>query len=272
MPVLTVVRPPRTREELLELCVDFFGEERVRAIREGMGMDRHGGFQAPEKILIVLFPSRSGSNYFGQLLSSTGWFNEIAESFNHLQLAKIRERKGLADTHEAVQWMIDHRGTPHAFGFKAGFFVLTGAAESGFLSEVIERAHVVLLRRRDRIAQAISLEKLKLTGRRHSRQPLERPLCDGDYDGESIRRQVLNIMNTETKLAECAERLGKTAPLYYYEDICAEPEAHVAKVCGLMGLEMPDDYEPRKVRLEVLRDELSERWAERFRNEYPDIG
>jgi LPS sulfotransferase NodH len=130
---------------------------------------------------------------------------------------------------------------------------------------------VILLRRRDRIAQAISLEKMKLTGRRHSRQPLERPLRDDDYDGEAIKRQVLNIISTEEKLADCAERLGKDAKLYYYEDICAEPEANVADVCKLMGLQMPKHYRPTKVRLQVLRDELSEHWAERFRNDYPDV-
>lgn len=262
---------PRTREDLLELCVHYFGEARVNMIREGLAMDRFGGFKAPDKILMMLFPSRCGSNYFGQLLSSTGAFNEVAESFNYLQLAKIRERKKLADTHEAVQWMIDHRGTPKAFGFKAGFFVLTGAVETGFLSEVLDRTQVVLLRRRDRIGQAISIEKIKLTGRRHSRQPLERPLTDDDYDGESIRRQLLNIRKTEDKLAECAERLGKDAPLYYYEDICAEPEMHVRKVCDLLGLDMPPDYEPTKVRLDVLRNDLSDRWAERFRHEFPEI-
>jgi LPS sulfotransferase NodH len=262
---------PRTREELLELCTQYFGEERVQAIRDGLTMTRYGEFRTPGKILMMLFPSRSGSNYFGQLLSSTGWFKEIAESFNHLQLAKIRERKGLADTHEAVQWMIDNRGTPHAFGFKAGFFVLSGAVETGFLSEVIDRTHVVLLRRRDRVAQAISLEKMKLSGRRHSRQPLERPLSDADYDGDKIRRQVININRTEEKLADCAERLGKSAPVYYYEDVCANPEKSVTSVCEAMGLKMPEDYQPAKVRLTVLRDELSERWADRFRNEFPDI-
>jgi LPS sulfotransferase NodH len=262
---------PRTREELLELCTHYFGEERVQAIRNGLAMTRYGEFRSPEKILMMLFPSRSGSNYFGQLLSSTGWFKEIAESFNHLQLAKIRERKGLADTHDAVQWMIDNRGTPHAFGFKAGFFVLTGAVETGFLSEVIGRTHVILLRRRDRVAQAISLKKMKLSGRRHSRQPLERPLSDEDYDGDAIRRQVLNIIRTEERLADCAVRLGKCPALYYYEDVCADPEGSVAGVCDAMSLEMPENFEPTKVRLTVLRDELSERWADRFRNEYPDI-
>ena len=239
-------------------------------IRDGLAMDRHGGFTVPEKVLLILFPSRSGSNYFGQLLSSTGNFNEIAESFNYLQLAKIREKKDLPDTHAAVQWMIDNRGTPKAFGFKAGFFVLTGAVETGFLPEVIDRTQIVLLRRRDRVGQAISLFKGKASGRMHSRQPLERPLVDEDYNGDLIRREVLNIQKTETMLSECVERLGKDAPLYYYEDICEEPEAYVRKVCDLMGLDMPASYHTTKVRLQVLRDDLSGRWAQRFREEHPE--
>jgi LPS sulfotransferase NodH len=221
--------------------------------------------------LIILFPSRAGSNYFGQPLSSTGWFNEIGESFNPGQVAKIKDRHGLADCYEALQWMIDHRGTPHAFGFKAGFFVLTGAAESGFLTEVIDRAHIILLRRRDRIAQAVSLQKGKMGARMHTRQAGGRELTADDYDGEALLREVHNITRTEENLADWAERLGKAAPVFYYEDICADPVGNVTTVCDLMGLEMPWNYAPRKVRLDVLRDDLSQHWIDRFRHEHPQI-
>jgi LPS sulfotransferase NodH len=256
---------------LLDLCIELFGAERVQKIRNDLAGAPCGNFRSPSRILIMLFPSRSGSNYFGQLLSSTGWFNEIAESFNPAQLAKIRDRKGLGDLHEAAQWMIDSRGTPHAFGFKAGLFVLTAAAELGFLPEVIDRAQFVLLRRRDRVGQSVSLFKGKLGGRMHTRQPLERTLVDSDYDGEAIARELRNLVRTEDKLEAFVERIGKTAPLYHYEDICAEPEAHVAAVCDLMGLEMPWHYAPKKVRLGVLRDELSEHWCDRFRSEHPNL-
>lgn len=264
-------KPPRTREELLDMCVEYFGTERIERIRQDLGMTQYGGFLSPKKILIMLFPSRSGSNYFGQLLSSTGWFNEIGESFNPGQVAKIKDRKGLADSHQALQWMIDNRGTPHAFGFKAGFFVLSAAAESGFLTEVIDRAHVVLLRRRDRVAQTVSLQKGKLGARMHTLQTGGRELTDDDYDGEALLNEYHNLVRTEENLAKCAERLGKTAPLFYYEDICADPVGNVTKVCDFMGLEMPWNYRPRKVRLKVLRDELSGRWKERFLNENPDL-
>lgn len=262
--------PPRTREELLALCVHYFGEERITKIREDLALNKHGGFYSPKHILLMLFPSRAGSNYFGQLLCSTGWFNEIGESFNPGQVAKIKDRHGLADSHQALQWMIDHRGTPHAFGFKAGFFVLSAAAESGFLSEVIDRAHVILLRRRDHVAQAVSLQKGKLGGRMHTLQFDKRELTDDDYDGEALLREVHNIERTEAGLADCADRLGKKAPVFYYEDICADPVRNVAAVMDLMKLEMPWNYRPLKVRLDVVRDGLSQRWAERFREEHPE--
>jgi LPS sulfotransferase NodH len=268
---MTTGSPPRTREELLDLCEDVFQTPRVAQIRESLAGSRHGDFRTPKNILMMLFPSRSGSNYFGQLLSSTGWFAEIAESFSPGQLHKVMKNKGLNDIHETAQWMVDHRGTPHGFGFKAGVAVLTGAAEVGLLSEVVDRAQIVLLRRRDRVAQAVSLYKGKVSGQMHTRQSSGHPISDEDYDGEAIGREFRNIPRTEGKLAEFARRLGKTAPLYYYEDICADPVTHVTEVCNLMGLEMPWHYAPKKVRLGVLRDGLSERWCERFRSENPDI-
>lgn len=266
---MTTIARPTTSEEFLDFLLPYAKKRRQDQIRDILALTRRGGFRAPEKILIILFPSRAGSNYFGQLLSSTGWFNLVGESFSPPQLIAVKEREKLNDLHEAAQWMIDNRGTEHAFGFKAGFKVLTAAAELGFLPEVIDRAQLVLLRRRDRIAQAVSAVKGLHTGKTHSRQPLQRPLEDDDYDGEAIAANHHSIVLTEVMQAEFVERLGKTAPLYFYEDICAEPEQHVTAVCDLMGLTMPDKYEPKKVTLEVLRDDLSRRWAERFRSEYP---
>jgi LPS sulfotransferase NodH len=262
---------PRTRTELLELFHKFFSPAKIEQIQRDLAMPRYGNFRTPKNILIMLFPSRAGSNYFGQLLSSTGWFNEVAESFNPGQVAKIQAKYELADSHEALQWMINNRGTPLGFGFKAGLFVLSAAAESGFLSEVIDRAHIILLRRRDRVSQAVSLQKGKLGARMHSLQECRRELTDEDYDGKALLREYNNIFRTEEKLAECVEQLGKTAPVFHYENICEDPVANVQAVMDLMGLEMPWNYVPRRVRLNVLRDDLSARWKERFEREHPGL-
>jgi LPS sulfotransferase NodH len=256
---------------MVRLLSDYISPRTQEDIRAALGLSRHGGFRAPEKILIIIFPSRAGSNYFGQLLSSTGWFNLIGESFHPNQLDAVRQRERLGDLHDAAQWMIDNRGTEHAFGFKAGFAILAAAAELGLLHEIIGRANLLLLRRRDRVGQAISSVKGLRSGRMHSRQQARRELTDDDYDAEAIASQIGKIRKGEQEFVDFAERLGKPAPLHYYEDICADPQKHVAEVCEMMGLAMPEDYQPNKVRLEILRDELSERWAERFRREHPEI-
>lgn len=257
-----------TREGLLDLLASYFprGHERVREIAAELDFQRHGGFAAPKTILIILFASRAGSNYFGQLLSSTGWFREVGESFKPGQLTKIRNRFGLRDLHEAAQWMIDNRGTRQAFGIKAGFEVLTAAAELGFLSEVLDRAQFILLRRHDRVAQAVSLVKGRLSGQMHSRQAARRQLTNRDYDKHAIARVVHQIERRERDFAEIVQKLGKAAPVVHYEEVCARPQEHVAMVCHRLGLGMPPDYTPH-VRLSVLRDELSEQWAHRFRSE-----
>lgn len=262
----------RSRESLLALLASYYGDNEAQQVVAQLALTHHGGFKTPARVLTILFASRAGSNYFGQLLSGTGNFVEIGESFAPHQLEKIRDRYGLADLHAAAQWMIDNRGTPRAFGFKAGFYVLTAAAELGFLPEVLDRAEFVLLRRRDRVAQAISRVKGKLSGRMHSLQAEGRLLSDDDYDADAIADHLKRVIKVEAQLAEFVTRLGKSAPVIYYEDICAQPEAHVTRVCKQLGLEMPDDYNPAaRVRLSVLRDDLSARWAERFRRENADM-
>jgi LPS sulfotransferase NodH len=105
----------------------------------------------------------------------------------------------------------------------------------------------------------------------HSGQVPRRELTDSDYDSEALAVQLEQIRKRELQYSDLVARLGKTAPVVCYEDICADPARHVAAICDLMSLEMPTHFEPRKVRLNVLRDELSHRWSERFRAENPGI-
>lgn len=257
---------------MLDLLGNYYSPDKVSQIVADLDLDRRGGFRSPDKILIVLFASRAGSNYFGQILCGTGWFEEIGESFAPHSLVKIRDRYGLGDLHDAAQWMIDNRGTETAFGFKAGFHVLAAAAALGFLSEVIDHAQLLLLRRRDRVAQAVSRVKGLMSGQMHSRQQIKRTLSDSDYDASFIAEHVRLTTQAERDLADLADRLGKSAPIVYYEDICADPTGHAKQVCNLLDLPMPEDYDPRaKVRLSVLRDDLSARWAARFRADFPDL-
>lgn len=233
------------------------------AIARELQTPRRGGFRLPDKGLIVLFAARAGSNYLGQLLSSTGWFREIGESCRPSQLIKIRDRHQLADCHAAAQWMIDNRGTPAAFGIKAGALVLIAAAQLGLLPELVGRSKFVHLRRRDRVAQAISMYKARLGGRTHSLQPEARIFTDDDYDAAGIAAEIRGIDVVEAQFESFFELVGQPASVVYYEDVCEAPQASIGQICSELGLAMPEPFVPN-VRLGILRDELSARWRDRF--------
>lgn len=254
------------RADLLALIESYVGSERMAAIAAALGEAPARAFEAPPKIAAMLFASRSGSSYAGRLLANTVYFNQVGENFAPDQLAAIAERRSLPDSHSAAQWMIGHRGTPEAFGYKAGFTVLAAAAHLGFLDQTLARTQFFLLRRRDRVAQAVSLTKAELSGRFHSNQKDGRPVSLSDYDADHIVRNLDRIDRNERDFADFVARIGKAAPIVYYEDICADPAAFVGSMCTLLDLAVPETL-TTNVDLEILRDTVSEEWSRRFRED-----
>lgn len=257
------------RADLLALVARYIGPERMAATAAALGDVPARPLDAPPKIVAILFASRSGSSYAGRLLANTPYFNQVGENFAPDQLAAIADRRSLPDCHSAAQWMIGHRGTSQAFGYKAGFSVLAAAAYLGFLDRTLARTQFVLLRRRDRVAQAVSLTKAERSGRFHSNQKAGRPVAVSDYDGAAIARNIDRIARNERDLADFVAKVGKDAPTVFYEDICADPAAFAGSVCSLLGLSVPEAL-ATDVDLEILRDTVSEQWAARFREERPD--
>ncbi|MBC2776773.1 Stf0 family sulfotransferase [Parasphingopyxis marina] len=257
-----------SRDQLCALIEGYIGEPRMAKIGEALGDFAPEPFAAPPRILCILFASRSGSSYAGRLLAKTGHFEEVGENFAPDQLRAIAERRSLPDLHAAARWMVGRRGTKRAFGYKAGFSVLASAARLGFLNETLERTQFVALRRRDRIAQAVSLARAEMSGRFHSNQQPDRAVTEQDYDGEAIAGCLHRIERAEHDLADFAERIGARPMLAYYEDICADPARFAASVCDLLDLPMAGDFDA-SVDLEILRDAVNDAWAARFREDWP---
>jgi len=259
-----------TRDRLLQLFSGYVGDDRVDRIAAQLTPIGDGALSAPPRMLCILFAARSGSTYAAHLLSKTAWFADVNESFQPEQLSAIRERYDLADSRAAVQWMVDNRGTEQAFGYKGGFSVLIAASLTGFLPETLASTQFVRLERRDRVAQAVSLLKADIGGRLHSVNPEGRAVSVDEYDADKIAFNVGHVARNERWFREIAERLGKPAPVFFYEDICADPAKFVADIGALMGFATPAGFAP-EVELQVMRDEVSQAWIERFRAERPEI-
>ncbi len=259
-----------TRDRLLQLFSGYVGEDRVARTARQLAPIGERALNAPPRILCILFAARAGSTYAAHLLSDTAWFADVNESFQPEQLSAIRERHGLADSRAAVQWMVDNRGTEQAFGYKGGFSVLIAASATGFLPETLARTQFVRLERRDRVAQAVSLLKADIGGRLHSINSDGRTVSIDEYDADKIAFNVGHVARNEGWFREITERLGKPAPVFFYEDICADPAKFVGDIGALMGFATAAGFEP-EVELEVMRDEVSQAWIDRFRAECPDI-
>lgn len=220
--------------------------------------------QVPDRVLMILFASRAGSTYAGELLANTPYFTSVSESFNPKQLYQVRTRRALSDDNDALRWMIANRGTPQAFAAKCGEPGLVSAWHLGFLDAVLDRASFILLKRRDSAAQAVSLFRAELSGRFHSSQQARHIIHVDQYDRERITVHHRVIERVYGSLGSFMERAGKRYRTIYYEDICADPAAFVRTTCMDLDLAPPDEFDGA-VRLEILRDAISEEWIERYK-------
>ena len=247
----------------MEAC--FNSRMSIQVKNELVLPDRPTDFSdAPDHLLLILFASRCGSSYAGQLLANTPHFRQVREAFNVEQLAQIRSTHSLADDGEAARWMIANHGTHQAFAAKCGQPGLISAWHLGYLEAVFDRSKCLVLERHDRVAQAISLFRAELSGRFHSPQTAAREVQRDDYDREKIAIFHTVIDRAYEAIHRFLALTGKSYRTVYYEDICADPEAFVRDTCADMDLPMPATFDA-EVRLEVLRDELSAEWIERFK-------
>lgn len=249
--------------QIVQACFERRLIDKIR--RQLVLSDAQPGVPAvPDRIMLMLVSARSGSTYAGQLLSRTGHFVRISDSLNPEQLGAVREKHGLADDGAALQWMIANRGTRTAFGAKCGEPGLIGAWHLGFLDAVLDRARLIVLERRDTVAQAVSLFRARLSGRYHSPQKAQRPVMPEDYDRDAIATDLQIIEQVNANLAEFA-RLSEWPCLHVvYEDICADPSGFVRAACDHLELPVPAGIDS-KVRVEILRDEINAEWVERYR-------
>lgn len=262
-------RPDRDPQALLDLLGAHVAKRRVPDIAERLALPARPQLSAPPRLLVILFASRAGSSYAGRLLANTPYFNEVSESFRPGHLAIYRQRHGLPDTAAAAQWAIDNHGTGEAFALKGGFSQLIAGTLLGLWPEALGRTRFLLLERRDRVAQAVSLFKAQESGRFHSVQPEGRALAEDDYDAEKIAFHLAHIARNHRRFARLLDRLERPRRTVVYEDICADPAGFVHETCKWIGLAPPARI-ATETDLAPLRDDLSAAWIARFREDHPE--
>ena len=211
----------------------------------------------PRGSYFVCATPRCGSWFLCGLLASTGVAGRPHEWFWRDTRASLERAWGVRDADEYVELVLAAGSTPNGvFGAK----VMWGALPD--LSP-FPRPRFVWVRRRDRIAQAVSFARAAQTGHWHHWDPPPRELPTYSFDAvDALRREIDQL---ELAWEQWFDREGVEPLEVVYEELLADPERETLRVLEFLSLELPRDVEiqPLTVRQPVAADD----WAARYRKE-----
>ncbi len=201
---------------------------------------------ADEPVLIACFTNRSGSNYVSELLRSTGVFGWAPEAMNAPFIVAQREQwEGDEPTLPAycrrLRSMLSalHTRTPFV---KMGWQQLFLLADLGILDTVFPNRRLLLLRRRDLLAQGVSFSIAAETGEWESKHEAAGSTATIDPDEieittDAIHQRIHSVLGADRRVREFAAVSRDPVLEIVYEDVEVDAQAMVDRVFEFM--EMP---------------------------------
>jgi LPS sulfotransferase NodH len=210
---------------------------------------------------VICSSQRCGSNYFCQLLTSTGKLGRPQDWFNGPGI-RAREDANYPLEHAAQLKEVLARGkSPNGiYGLKMFCNRFDETSDIDWVGE-LPALRWVYLERRDLLGQAISDVRSAQTQQyRSTAEPKAAPR----FDRAAIRETLVRLACEQARWKVYFAR-NALAPVHLvYEDIVADPQRAVDAVATLMDVHEPCTVAPGEVTLQVQRDTLSDEWRERF--------
>jgi LPS sulfotransferase NodH len=219
-------------------------------------------------LIALAFTNRSGSTYLGQLLASAPDLTGFREDLNHTIVARRAQDQDIPDVTAYLRQIVGNDPQVRGFGLKASAEQLRLIHMIG-IDRAFRRTSVIRIRRRDRIAQAVSLWIAWRTRQWTSRQTaLQVPLR---YDYATLRQQLRAVQDAECALDLVLSVLPYPVTCVDYETLCAEPDQTLAQLRHDLGLppsEAPptgwaerQSSEQKTVLVERFRADLARDWS-----------
>jgi LPS sulfotransferase NodH len=204
--------------------------------------------------LAILFTPRSGSTLLSREIGRRYRIGEIRESLNPQQILSRAKRIGSESPASILRDSIRTLGEDGWFAFKAGGDALAIAERSGLIEAYLPGLRFILLRRRDLVAQAVSIVKAEITGRFHSPQTETRPAQLSDYSRDEILTKMRIMLHGVRRLDAYARSAGCPFQIAFYEDFETGDFMSIVEICDALRL-------PAAIRLPMKRDGKSKRSA-----------
>jgi trehalose 2-sulfotransferase len=236
---------------------------------------------AQETCLYVIFIiARSGSTLLTELAERSGlgtpqeWFNEEWIHGSEAALNCLPPRSlGTSDIDKYVERITQEYRSPQGiFGTQLSQY------QTRCISELFEDgAHALqvtkpfYLRRKNLIAQAISLDRSVRSGLFHSYQKtpgLVSKYNELEYNADSIEHWCRHLLADEAFFAEFFAEKGMSPENIFYEDLIADPQAELNRMSKIITGQPCSAL--ATATLAKLGDDKSAEWETRFRHERAD--
>ena len=247
--------------------------------------ERLGGeWVRPPVSYMICATLRSGSSLLDEAMTRTAIAGRPNEFFWTGHEETLSKRCGTSNYNGFLSAAVRVGSTENGvFGFKimgshlSGFAErLASVSESGvtephaLIAERFGSIHHIWITRRDKIRQAVSLERASQSGdwALDGRDPANQPV---EYKGEAIDWCVGNIVQQEATWSDYFHAADVTPHCVVYEDFVRDIEGTIRSVLEFLGI-VPDGplfKSPGKMRRQS--DSISEDWVRRYLEDYRRI-
>ncbi|WP_430910462.1 Stf0 family sulfotransferase [Methylobacterium sp. sgz302541] len=211
---------------------------------------------------------RSGSNFFCDVLGSTGVLGHPREYFNGVARRGYDDPTYPDDPHEQIARILTMGATPNGiYALKIFPGLHDVVAPHLRWTEVLPNLKFVRFRRRDILGQAISWVRAAQTQRFRITDPGH---GEPVYDAEAIGLRVRQICQRGARWDMFFARTGLPAIEIVYETFLDDPDAGVNGVARWLDLPGDLHVDIAQSRFRMQRDDVNAAWRARFVAEQGD--
>lgn len=214
----------------------------------------------------LCFVNRCGSNFLAQALSSDRRLVQPGEVLNHTNVINKSKKKGFVSFNEYFCWLANtNRGKEGVFGCKASVGQLLYLYNEGILNQFKEEPKFIHIKRKDVLAQAVSLHIAWNTNQWTSTQPKnDVPIA---YDREALLNIVKYVCTQNAIFESIFQLLGISPYVVYYETLVDRPRGVVRKVGDFLGIEKLT-YVREKMAYKKQADQRNKEFISRLRQDF----
>jgi LPS sulfotransferase NodH len=229
------------------------------------------GAPPPHISFIVCALPRSGSSLLCELLAASELAGAPSEVFDRNQMQEFRRVWDVGSFEDYMDALVAKKTSPNGvFGIKAHYHQLVEAfgdtqtisVHPRDLGDHFPNLHLVHIRRRDRIAQAVSFARATQTEQWTSAHDV--PAAPPRYDDEQIRALLEWIEREEVAWESFIAASEAPVLRLAYEELVEAIEETVLTVMRFLEIELPPGFEVPAPTLARQADALNAEWAARY--------